>query len=127
MQPTWNAYIELLQQKGDKHSTIGTFKIAELNIVNDFTFTVSVNALTQQKFIEQEKVFLIDYIQTAFNNRAINFTILITETSMQQDVPIHLTLNSKERFERIAKQYPLVRELKERLKFNISIKCIFQV
>lgn len=120
LQPTWNAYIELLQQKGDKHSTIGTFKIAELNIVNDFTFTVSVNALTQQKFIEQEKVFLIDYIQTAFNNRAINFTILITETSMQQDVPIHLTLNSKERFERIAKQYPLVRELKERLKFNIE-------
>ncbi|MEI2711149.1 MAG: DNA polymerase III subunit gamma/tau [Chitinophagaceae bacterium] len=120
LQPTWNAYIEILQQKGDKHSTIGTFKIAELNIVNDFTFTVSVNALTQQKFIEQEKVFLIDYIQTAFNNRAINFTILITETSMQQDVPIHLTLNSKERFERIAKQYPLVRELKERLKFNIE-------
>jgi DNA polymerase-3 subunit gamma/tau len=39
---------------------------------------------------------------------------------MQQDVPIHLTLNSKERFERIAKQYPLVRELKERLKFNIE-------
>jgi len=120
LQPTWNAYIEILQQKGDKHSTIGTFKIAELNIVNDFTFTVSVNALTQQKFIEQEKVFLIDYLQTAFNNRAINFTILITETSMQQDVPIHLTLNSKERFERIAKQYPLVRELKERLKFNIE-------
>lgn len=120
LQPTWNAYIEVLQQKGDKHSTIGTFKIAELKIVNDFTFTVSVNALTQQKFIEQEKVFLIDYLQTAFNNRAINFTILITETSMQQDVPIHLTLNSKERFERIAKQYPLVRELKERLKFNIE-------
>ena len=120
LQPTWNAYIEILQQKGDKHSTIGTFKIAELNIFNDFTFTVSVNALTQQKFIEQEKVFLIDYLQTAFNNRAINFTILITETSMQQDVPIHLTLNSKERFERIAKQYPLVRELKERLKFNIE-------
>ena len=120
LQPTWNAYIEILQQKGDKHSTIGTFKIAELKIVNDFTFTVSVNALTQQKFIEQEKVFLVDFLQTAFNNRAINFTILITETSMQQDVPIHLTLNSKERFERIAKQYPLVRELKERLKFNIE-------
>jgi len=120
LQPTWNAYIEVLQQKGDKHSTIGTFKIAELKIVNDFTFTVSVNALTQQKFIEQEKVFLVDFLQTAFNNRAINFTILITETSMQQDVPIHLTLNSKERFERIAKQYPLVRELKERLKFNIE-------
>jgi DNA polymerase-3 subunit gamma/tau len=109
-----------LQQKGDKHATVGTFKIAQLTIINEFSFTISVNALTQQKFIEQEKALLIDYLQTAFNNRGINFTIQITETSVQQDVPIHLTLNSKQKFERIAQQYPLVKELRDRLKFDIE-------
>lgn len=120
LQKVWFEYMDILQQKGDKHATVGTFKIAQLTIINDFSFTISVNALTQQKFIEQEKALLIDYLQTAFNNRAINFTIQITETSVQQDVPIHLTLNSKQKFERIAQQYPLVKELRDRLKFDIE-------
>lgn len=116
----WNDYTEILQQKGDKHSTVGTFKIAQLTIIDDLNFTVTVNALTQQKFIEQEKVFLIDHLQTAFNNRAIKFTINISEATELQNVPIHLTLNSKQKFERIAEQYPLVKTLKEKLKFDVD-------
>ncbi len=116
----WNDYTEILQQKGDKHSTVGTFKIAQLTIIDDSNFTVTVNALTQQKFIEQEKVFLIDHLQTAFNNRAIKFTINISEATELQNVPIHLTLNSKQKFERIAEQYPLVKTLKEKLKFDVD-------
>jgi DNA polymerase III subunit gamma/tau len=116
----WNEYVEILQQKGDKHSTVGTFKIAELSIIDDIKFNVTVNALTQQKFIEQEKVFLIDHLQTAFNNRAINFVINISDATEPQNVPIHLTLNSKQKFERIAEQYPLVKALKEKLKFDID-------
>jgi DNA polymerase-3 subunit gamma/tau len=120
LQQCWNEYMGILQQKGDKHATIGTFKIAQLAILNDVQFSITVNALTQQKFIEQEKVLLIDHIQTAFNNRAITFTIIVGETAEPKDVPIHLTLNSRQKFERIAEQYPLVRELKEKLKFDID-------
>jgi DNA polymerase-3 subunit gamma/tau len=116
----WNEYIDILYQKGDKHATMGTFKIAQLEIKDDIAFTVTVNALTQQKFIEQEKAILIDYLQTAFNNRALNFTILISDTTEKQDVPIHMTLNSRQKFERIAEQYPLVKELRDRLKFEID-------
>jgi DNA polymerase-3 subunit gamma/tau len=42
------------------------------------------------------------------------------EASEKEDVPIHMRLNSKEKFEYIAQQYPLVRELKERLKLEID-------
>ncbi len=120
LQHCWNEYMGIVQQKGDKHATVGTFKIAQLAILSDVQFSITVNALTQQKFIEQEKVLLIDHIQTAFNNRAITFTIIVGETAEPKDVPIHLTLNSRQKFERIAEQYPLVRELKEKLKFDID-------
>lgn len=120
LQQCWNEYMHILQQKGDKHATVGTFKIAQLEITSDLHFTVTVNALTQQKFIDQEKVLLIDHIQTAFNNRAITFTTLVGETAEPANVPIHLTLNSRQKFERIAQQYPLVRALKEKLKFDIE-------
>jgi hypothetical protein len=35
-------------------------------------------------------------------------------------VPQHLVLNSRQRFERIAEQYPLVKELKDKLRLEID-------
>lgn len=114
----WNEYTQKLEQQ-QKHSSVGTFKIAQLQIEDDIHFSVTVPALTAQKFVEQERMMLIDYLHTAFNNRAITFHILV-EATEREDVPIHLKLNSKQRFERIAEQYPLVKELRDRLKLEID-------
>lgn len=114
----WNEYTQKLEQQ-QKHSSVGTFKIAQLQIDDDIHFSVTVPALTAQKFVEQERMMLIDYLHTAFNNRAITFNILV-EATEREDVPIHLKLNSKQRFERIAEQYPLVKELRDRLKLEID-------
>lgn len=114
----WNEYAVKLEQQ-QKHSSAGTFKMAQLQIEDDIHFTVSVPALTAQKFVEQERMMLIDFIQTAFNNRAIVFNILV-ETTEKEEVPVHMRLNSKQKFERIAEQYPLVKELRDRLKLEID-------
>lgn len=119
LQQCWNNYTALLQQQNDKLSTAGTFKIAKLNIIDDIQFTVTVHALTQQKFIEQEKLLLADFIHTTFNNRTITFSVLVEDAEEKTDVPLHLKLNSKQRFDRIAEQYPLIKELKEKLKLEI--------
>ncbi len=114
----WNTYAAKLEQQ-QKHSSAGTFKMAYLQIEDDIHFTVSVPALTAQKFVEQERMMLIDFIQTAFNNRAIVFNILV-EATEKEEVPVHMRLNSKQKFERIAEQYPLVKELRDRLKLEID-------
>lgn len=114
----WDAYTaELERQK--KHSSVGTFKIAVLTIENDIRFTVSVPALTAQKFVEQERMMLIDHLHQAFNNRSISFSILV-DASEKEEVPAHMRMNSKEKFERIAEQYPLVKELRDKLKLEID-------
>ncbi len=114
----WNEYIQKLEQQ-QKHSSVGTFKIAQLQIEDDIHFSVTVPALTAQKFVEQEKMMLLEHLHNAFNNRAITFNVLV-EATEREDVPIHLKLNSKQRFERIAEQYPLIRELRDRLKLEID-------
>lgn len=120
LQECWNEYIAELQAHGEKHSTVSTFKTAQLEIEDDLRFVVNVSAFTQQKFVEQEKTFLIDKVQTAFNNRAINFIIKVTQPTEVQEVPIHLVLNSKQKFERIAEKYPLLQELRDKLKLDID-------
>lgn len=114
----WDSYTAQLE-KQLKHSSAGTFKAARLEIENDIHFTITVSALTSQKFVEQEKTMLIDHIHTSFNNRAITFEVLV-EASEREDIPISMRLNSKQKFEHIAENYPLVRELKERLKLEID-------
>ncbi|HVX27244.1 MAG TPA: DNA polymerase III subunit gamma/tau [Parafilimonas sp.] len=119
LEEVWNDYAAKLENETNKHSTIQTLKSAKLNVEADNFFTITVHALTQQKFIEQEKTMLCDFIQQAFNNRSISFKILV-EAGEQEEIPIHLTLNSRQKFERIAEKYPLVRELKNRLNLDID-------
>jgi len=115
----WNEYIIKLEKQGGKPSTVSTFRLAKINIIDELKFTVSVNAITQQKFIEQEKMMLADHLQQTFNNRAINFSVIVEEGE-QIIAPQQVMLNSKQRFERIAEQYPLLRELKDKLKLEID-------
>ncbi|MEI6264672.1 MAG: DNA polymerase III subunit gamma/tau [Sphingobacteriia bacterium] len=114
----WDKYtIELEKQL--KHSAAGTFKIAGLSIDSDIHFTVHVSAITAQKFVEQEKLDLKEQLHSLFNNRLIDFDILV-DLGEKEDVPLHLRLNSKQKFERIAEQYPLIKELKEKLRLEID-------
>jgi DNA polymerase III subunit gamma/tau len=115
----WNEYAVSIETLPNKHSTVQTLRNAKLDIEADNFFTVTVHALTQQKFIEQERTMLCDFLQTAFNNRSINFKTLI-KAGEQEEIPIHLTLNSRQKFERIAEKYPLVKELKNRLNLDID-------
>lgn len=101
-----------------KHSSAGTFKLAILEILDPLHFTVTVSALTAQKFVEQERMNLLEKVWETFNNRAIQFSILV-DAGEKEDVPLHLRLNSKQKFERIAEQYPLVQEFKTRLNLEI--------
>jgi DNA polymerase-3 subunit gamma/tau len=114
----WEIYTnKLADQK--KHSSTNTFKVAKVCIENEVRFTITVNAITQQKFIEQERILLIDSIQKAFNNRGISFQVLV-EDSPKEDIPAHLLLNSRQRYEKLAEMFPLVKELKEKLKLEID-------
>jgi DNA polymerase-3 subunit gamma/tau len=101
-----------------KHSAASTFKLAALEIENESHFTITVPALTAQKFVEQERMNVLEKVWEHFHNRAIQFSILVA-ASEKEDVPLHLSLNSKQKYERIAAQYPLVQELKTRLNLEI--------
>jgi DNA polymerase-3 subunit gamma/tau len=118
LRQSWDAYTQILE-KQLKHSSAGTFKSARIVIENDIRFTITVSAITSQKFVEQERMMLIDHLHKEFNNRAITFEVLV-EAGEQEDIPAHMRLNSKQKFEHIAEQYPLVKELRDRLKLEID-------
>jgi DNA polymerase-3 subunit gamma/tau len=114
----WDHYSQKLDQQ-KKHSSANTFRTAKLEIEAENFFTITVSALTQKKFIEHERTLLADCIQQSFNNRSITFKVLVEEGEKEK-VPAHLTLNNRQRFEKIAEQFPLVKELKDKLRMEID-------
>jgi DNA polymerase-3 subunit gamma/tau len=64
-------------------------------------------------------MMVTDYIQQQFNNRSITFSIEVEEGEIPE-IPQYLALNSRQRFERIAEQYPLLRDLKDKLKLELD-------
>jgi DNA polymerase-3 subunit gamma/tau len=118
LQGIWLEYGALLETQ-QKHSASNTFKTAKLLIEEDNFFSVTVNAFTQQKFIEQERTILLDKIQVAFSNRSISYKVLVEE-GVQEALPAHMVLNSRQKFEKIAEQFPLLKELRDKLKLEID-------
>jgi DNA polymerase-3 subunit gamma/tau len=117
----WNQYCEKLEHDGSKPSTVGTLRMAKLAVVDELNFTVTVQAITQQKFIEQEKMHLADYIQQAFNNRGIRFTIVVEHNDNDELLPMQQVLTSVQRFEKMAEKYPLLKTFREQLKLDLDL------
>jgi DNA polymerase-3 subunit gamma/tau len=118
LQGHWDHYANKLKEE-NKHSQVNAFNTAKLVIESETVFNVIVDSSLQQKFIEQEKTMMLDYLQRHYHNRMIMFNFVIEEGE-KEDVPLHFQLNGKQKFERIAEQYPLVKELRDRLKLDIA-------
>ncbi|MCZ2223670.1 MAG: DNA polymerase III subunit gamma/tau [Chitinophagales bacterium] len=116
----WNKYTEKLKKQTNKHSTIKTFELAEIEIENEQIFKVKVSAITQQKFIEQEKMFVLEDIQNTFNNKGINFTVCLNENVEQETIPLYMKLTSKQKYERLVQQNPLIEEFKNKLNLGLE-------
>ena len=118
LQPHWNHFASKLKEE-NKISQANAFATSTLEIIDDSTFVVKVDSTLQQKFIEQEKTIVLEYLQRHFYNNLLTFDFFINEGE-RETTPLVRQMNSKERFDRIAQNYPLLRTLKENLKLEID-------
>ena len=114
----WNSYIERLTQQNN-HSSATNFRLAQLKVVDSNSFEIITESNIQQKFIEQERGGLVEFLQDHFNNRSLNYQILVVEQPgdfVAEDSP----LTQKEQYLRMIEKYPLVKELKDRLRLELD-------
>jgi DNA polymerase-3 subunit gamma/tau len=117
LQKAWDEYAQKLRE--NKNPAFQPFDRARLQIENPHYFEVITNNNLEQKFIEQEKRNLSDWLQKVFSNKALSFGISVQENTDAEE-PAEKQLNKREQFLRIVEQYPLVKELKDRLKLELD-------
>ncbi len=115
---SWNEYIDrLVEQKN--HSAVTNFKLAKLRIVDDKSFEIVVENNIQMKFIEQERAALVDHLQLFFNNKTLGYVIQVEEAERPEETgePV---LSSRQQYIKLVEEYPLIRELRDRLKMELD-------
>jgi DNA polymerase III subunit gamma/tau len=105
--------------KKNKNSAAQSFESAELRILDEQRFEILTNNNLEQRFVEQEKRKLSDLLQEKFRNKNISFSVIIREQSADH-IYLEKTLSKREQFQQISEMYPLVKELKEKLKLELD-------
>lgn len=117
LKAAWNQFIE--QLKENKNPAWTSFKTAQLSIKNDNSFEAIVNNNIHQKFLEFERNKVSAFLQKELCNRLLQFSITLNE-SEQPNTITDMPLSSREQFQKIVEQYPLVKELKDRLRLELD-------
>jgi DNA polymerase-3 subunit gamma/tau len=113
----WNQFT--VELKKNKNSAAQSFEGAELRILDELRFEILTNNNLEQRFIEQEKRQLSDLIQLRFRNKNISFSVVVREQT-GPGLPQEKTLTKRDQFFKITEMYPLVKELKDKLKLELD-------
>ena len=118
LQSCWNLFIEKLRTNNN-YSAITNFKAAELKVIDSNTIEIVTQGEIHKAFIEVERADLVTHIQDYFNNRTLVYQVAVIE----KEEPVgngEIILNRKQQYLKIIEEYPLVKELKERLKLELE-------
>lgn len=117
LQQAWNDYVQKLKEA--KNSAAHSFEVAVLRIKDENTFEAVTADTIEKQFIEQDRNKLFSFLKEKLQNRLLQFSVIIEEnkeTKPQKEI----SLTAKEQFLKMAEQYPLVKELKDRLRLELD-------
>lgn len=117
LQKAWNDYIFLLKEK--RNPAAQPFELALLRIKDENSFEAVTANNIEQKFIEQERNHLFHFLQDKLHNRLLQFNVIVEEKASDRPV-LEVTLTSKEQFQKMAVEFPLIIELKDRLRLELD-------
>ncbi|MGB8193629.1 MAG: DNA polymerase III subunit gamma/tau [Chitinophagaceae bacterium] len=111
----------LFQQhlRDNRNSAVQGFGVSELRMKDEKTFEIITPDNISQRFIEGERLKLLEFIQQHFNNRHISFAIIMEEKTIEI-APADVPLTRKQQYFKIIEQYPLVKELRDRLNLELD-------
>jgi DNA polymerase III subunit gamma/tau len=117
LQQAWEEYIVRL--KADRNPAAQPFSLALLRIRDANSFEAITANNIEQKFIEAERNALFHFLQQRLQNKLLQFTVTVEEKTDDRN-PVEVTLTSKEQFMKMAEQYPVIWDLKERLRLELD-------
>lgn len=117
LRAAWDEYVQKL--KAEKNPAGTNFEMAELKIQDANSFIAIVTNNIQLRFIEQGGQKASQFLREKLHNNLLEFFIVMEENK-EEKIPVGTPLSSREQFLKISEKYPLVKELKDRLRLELD-------
>jgi DNA polymerase III subunit gamma/tau len=118
LKKAWDIFTEILTAD-KKHPAATQFKIATLRIDDENNFTIITEGKVQQKFIDNERSGLIEFLQKHFNNKNLKYSSEVIEQERNETDEVR-ALTSKQQYALMIEKYPLIKELRDRLRLEVD-------
>jgi DNA polymerase-3 subunit gamma/tau len=117
LQLAWNEYAIKLKQ--EKNPAGQNFEMAELRLQDDNSFIALVKNNIQLRFIEQQGLKVSQFLREKLQNHLLQFYIVMQE-NIESTSAAEAPLTAREQFQKMVEQYPLVKDLKDRLRLELD-------
>jgi DNA polymerase III subunit gamma/tau len=113
----WSDYTGLL--KKERSPAAQPFAMARLRIRDANSFEAISNNNIEKQFIEQNRNRFFSFLMDRINNRYLQFSVMVEENPGEEKTS-EISLSAKEQFLKMAEQYPIIKELKDRLRLELD-------
>lgn len=113
----WQGFANKLREA--KNPAVQSFELSELRILDDENFEVVTGDNIMARFIDAEKRELAEYLQEKFCNNRLLFTVVI-EQRADLGLKFERPLTPREVFMQMAEQYPLINDLRIKLRLEVD-------
>jgi DNA polymerase III subunit gamma/tau len=117
LQQAWNEYAA--QLKKEKNPAGQNFEMAELRVQDANSFIAIVSNNIQLRFIEQQGLKVSQFLREKLCNSQLQFYIVMQENTGPNSLT-DAPLTSREQFQKMVEQYPLIKELKDKLRLELD-------
>lgn len=117
LQEAWASFV--IKLKETKNPAAQSFQSAILRIKDENSFEAVTTNNIEKQFIEQDRNRLFTFLQEKLKNKLLQFNV-IAEENIGDRPPVEIPLSAKEQFLKMAEQYPLLKELKDRLRLELD-------
>lgn len=118
LKAAWKKFIDRLKES--KRPAWQSYELAELVIKDPACFEVIVHNKINEKFIELERKEAGEFLQQELCSRTLQFTITLIEPPKDEKTIVAAPLTAKDQFLKLVEEYPIVKELKDRLKLDLD-------
>lgn len=117
LQQAWDEYARKLKE--EKNPAGQNFEMAELRVQDANSFIALVSNNIQLRFIEQQGLKVSQFLREKLQNSQLQFYIVMRENT-DANTAIEAPLTAREQFQKMVEQYPLVKDLKDRLRLELD-------
>ncbi|MFD2288732.1 hypothetical protein ACFSOV_21700 [Pedobacter petrophilus] len=109
----WNKYIQILKST-DKINLFTILNNFAPKLISPVLIEISVESKTQEQFVVQESVELMNYLRNQLNNFAVDITFKLVERKIENRL-----YGNREKYDYLVNKNPKLDDLRKR--FNLDI------